>query len=460
MIPMETSGGDLERGYVGAAHTRLSVFQPGWCRPRVLFLLCLVLPFFGQSFHYLKGVLPLWAISKAFPVITLPLTLVVLRHPRLPMTRQVMLTFLWCVLVPSFAAVFYFGQDFFTGVAAQVKMLPLLYFFSFLGLLLLLRPSLSELERSYFTLGLITYLTLVLLWLVIPESSYSGQYGFGSSPLFSHDSRGDRIRMPMYFGMITLFYGYRRFLQGDGLRWLLTAVAGFLLTLLLVKTRAMVVGAVGVVVINTFRAARPVVRLGLLLLVPPALVGLFSFDYLQSMFSTSPATGFDVRWVTAMKAIDFLGLSPGRWLVGVGTISPTNDDNFFSYFGHFFFLADITWLGVVFEYGFIGALLILLYELRALLFFRGNVAYRLNSPFLGSLCDYVIYVLLISNLYPPTLSPGETAVIMSIFAYCWYSLEREEETVWPDEADTDEDEDEPEANLAPLAWEPLSGERL
>lgn len=426
---------------MSSARADVSVLEPGWRRPRVLLLLCLVLPFFGQSFHYLKGLLPLWAISKAFPVITLPLAFVLVRHPRLPMARQVMVTFLWCVLVPSFAAIFYFGQDFFTGVAAQVKMLPMLYFFSFLGLLILARPTLSEVERAYLILGMVTYVALVVMWALVPQASYSSQYAFGSSPLFSHDSRGNRIRMPMYFGMILLFYGYRRFLRGNGVRWLLAAATGFLLTLLLVKTRAMIVGVAGVVVINTFRAARPLTRLGLLLLVPPALVGLFSFGYLQTMFSTDSSTGFDVRWVTAMKAIEFLGTSPSRWIFGVGTISPTSDDNLFSFFGHFFFLADITWLGVVFEYGLIGALLILVYELRSLLFFRANIAYRVDSPFLGALCDYVVYVLLISNLYPPTLSPGETAVIMSIFAYLWYALEREEQDAWPYEADTDEEEE-------------------
>jgi hypothetical protein len=394
-------------------------------RLKVMVILLLVLPFFGQNFHYMKGLLPFWAVSKAFPVLALPLALVLFRYPRLPLVRQVLLTFVWVILVPSFAGIYYFSQDFFTGVAAQVKLLPLLHFFSFLGLMLVLRPTLRELMVAFLILGVVTYIALVLMWALVPQSWYSGVYAFGSSPLFSIDSRGNRIRMPMYFGMITLFYCYRRFLNERRLYWLVGAFVGFALTLWVVKTRAMMVGIAGVVVINSFLAVGPLMRLALMLATPLALGGLFSFGYLATMFSTDSSTGFDVRWETAAKAVDFLGVDPIRWLFGVGTISPTSSDSLFSFFDHFFFLADITWLGILFEFGLIGAGLILLYEVRGLLFFH-RLKRRIDSYFLGSLYDYVVYVILISNFYPPTLTPGETAIILSVFVYVWHRLQVED----------------------------------
>lgn len=404
----------------------LPIASEGPLRWKVLAVLLLVLPFFGQSFHYMKGLLPFWAVSKAFPILSLPLALVLFRYPRMPAVRQVLATFVWVLLVPSFAGIYYFSQDFFTGVTAQVKLLPLLYFFSFLGLVLHLRPTLRELMTCFLVWGVVTYLALVLMWALVPQSWYSGVYAFGSSPLFSIDNRGNRIRMPMYFGMIALFYCYRRFLDDRRLRWLAGALVGFALTLWVVKTRAMIVGIAGVVVINSFLAVGPLMRLALMLAAPLALGGLFSFGYLATMFSTDSSTGFDVRWRTATKAVEFLGVDPIRWLFGVGTISPTSSDSLFSYFDHFFFLADITWLGVLFEFGLIGAGLILFYELRGLLFFF-KLKRRLVSPFLGGLNDYLVYVLLISNLYPPTLTPGETAVILAIFVYVWHSLTNEAE---------------------------------
>jgi len=392
---------------------------PARLRAGRMVVLLLLLPLFGQFFHYMKGLPPLWAVSKAFPVISLPLVMFLRGVPHLPMVRQVLITFLWMTVVPSFAAIFYFHQDFFLGLTAQVKLLPMLYFFSFLGLLVKLRPTLEELERAFLVCGAATLVLLVILRVVVPHSWYSSQYAFGSSPLFSLDNRGERIRMPMYFAIIATLFWYRRFLATGRWPLLLAAASGFLLTLTVVKTRAMVVGMAGVFVINALVFASPRRRLLLLLLAPLGLIGLFSFGYLGTMFSTDSSSGFDVRWKTIVKAVSFLGVDPVRWTFGVGTISPVSSDSLFAYFDHFFFLADITWLGILFEYGLIGALLVILYELRGLLFYRRLSAYY-ASPFLGSLFDYIVYVLLISNLYPPTLSPGETAVILAIFAYVWH----------------------------------------
>lgn len=404
-------------------------------RLRTTLILASLLPLFGQVFHYLKDLLPLWALSKVFPLLSLPLALVLFRYKAMPGTRQVLLSFAWCLLVPSFAGIYYFNQDFFTGVAAQVKMLPMLYFFSFLGLLLSLRPNLRELATGFLVWGVVTYAALVLLWAVVPQNWYSSSYVFGSAPFFSVDSRGNRIRMPMFFGMILVFYCYRRFLGGGRPLWLLGAMTGFALTLWVVKTRAMVVGAAGVLALVSFFAVGRRMRLVVMLLAPVALAGVFSFGYLASMFSTGAGSGFDVRWETAIKVADFLGIDMMRWLFGVGTISPLSDDSLFAYFNHFFFLADVTWLGILFEFGLIGALIILLYQVRGFLLFRG-IRKRLDSPFLSSLNDYLIYVLLISNLYPPTLTPGETAVILAIFVYVLHELAEEED------AEDDEDDEE------------------
>jgi len=406
-------------------------------RIKVLALLLLLSPLFGQSFHYVKDLFPLWALSKAFPILSLPLALVLFRHALMPVSRQILLTFSWCLLVPSFVGIYYFHQDFFIGLTAQVKILPLLYFFSFLGLLMVLRPNLRELAVGFLAWGVVTYVVLVVLWALVPKEWYSGTYVFGSTPLFSIDSRGMRIRMPMYFGMILLFYCYRRFLEGHRVLWLLGAMLGFALTLWVVKTRAMVVGVAGVLALVSFFSVGRLMRLVALLLVPLFLTGLFSFGYLASMFSTRVGSGFDVRWETAMKVVDFLGVDPLRWLFGVGTISPISSDSLFAYFDHFFFLADVTWLGILFEYGLIGGLLILLYQVRGFFLFR-RIRWRLESTFLSSLNDYLIYVLLISNLYPPTLSPGETAVILAIFVYVLSELDREDaETTFEDAADED-----------------------
>ncbi|MBX7199012.1 MAG: hypothetical protein K1X51_06505 [Rhodospirillaceae bacterium] len=393
-------------------------------RPGVILILLTALPMFGQIFHYMKDLMPLWTLSKAFPILSLPLALVVFRHPMPPMARQVMLSFLWLMIVPSFAGIFSFEQNFFTGLAAEVKLLPMLYFFSFLGLLLLLRPTLRELTTGFLLCALLTFASLVIFWAVIPQSWYVEHYPAGGGPLFSADNRGNRIRMPMFFGTIGIFYYYRRFLRAPHLGSLLAVVVGITLTMVLVKARSQMFGVIAVVVFTSFFATRGALRYVISGGAVAAAVGLFSFGYLGSMFDTGAGTGFDLRWETVVKASSFLGISPTRWLFGVGTISPTSTDSLSAYFDHFFFLADITWLGVVFEFGLIGALLFVFYELRGLLFYQRALRPRIESDFLGSLKDYLLYVLVISNLYPPTLTPGETAVILAIFAYVWLWLQQ------------------------------------
>jgi hypothetical protein len=394
------------------------VFSSAPARPRVIWWLLALLPLFGQTFHYISALVPLWALSKAFPVLSLPGVLRLSGHQRFPMTRQILISLAWLTLLPSFAAVFYFHESFFTSITAQVKLLPILYFFSFLALLFTLQPTLSELQRSFVILGIVVVGTTIVLWAVVPSNWYQESYIIGQAPFLSSDNRGHRIRMSMYFPIVVLFFCYRRAFFERHAGYLLGAVVAFAVTLLIVKTRAMIIGITAVLAINTILWARPLARVGLLLCAPFALTSLFSTGYLATTFSTSPDTGFETRRISAELAIHFLGSEPMRWLFGVGTISPTSTDSLVDYFHHFFFLADITWLGIVFEYGVIGALVFLFFQLRGIFFYR-RLRAKLEDDFLGALFDYLVYILLISFFYPPTLTPGETAVILAIFVYVW-----------------------------------------
>jgi hypothetical protein len=204
---------DAPSSYFGVAKqvfSPASFFSTGPVRLKIMFGLLAVLPLFGETFHYIANLRPLWMLSKAFPVLSLPLVLSLASYARFPMTRQIVLCFTWLVLSPSIAAIFYFNEGFFTGITAQVKLLPMLYFFSFLGLLVILRPSLKEIRRSFLFLGMLTVGVLILLWAIVPNRWYNTHYVFGAAPFFSADNRGHRIRMQMFFPIILLFYLYRR----------------------------------------------------------------------------------------------------------------------------------------------------------------------------------------------------------------------------------------------------------
>lgn len=60
------------------------VFSNAPARSRVVCWLFALLPLFGQTFHYLSALPPLWALSKAFPVLSLPAVLALRGYPRFP----------------------------------------------------------------------------------------------------------------------------------------------------------------------------------------------------------------------------------------------------------------------------------------------------------------------------------------------------------------------------------------
>ena len=379
-------------------------------------VLALVLPIFGQSFHYVKSVPALWALSKAFPIMSLPLCLALFGGARPIGSRQVMITFVWLTLVPTFLSLWSFQQTFFVALTSQVKLLPILYFFSFLGLLRWLRPTGKEIGAAFLIAAAVTFALLLVVWRLAPQSAYTLHYNVGDAPLLGADARGNRIRMPMFFGIIGIFYAYRRFLSGYRPPWLVAAVAGFALIFWLVRMRSIILGVAVVAAINAFLTAGMRVRLMLVALIPFAGLALFSVPLVASIFSTDRSFAFDVRWISTVKAIDFLGTNPLRWIFGVGSISPVDPAGMMTYFNHFFFLADITWMGILFEFGLIGACLIMALPVRGILIFQQVRRVR-DDPFVAALQDYLLYAIIISEMFPMTLAPGELTVIMAIGVY-------------------------------------------
>jgi hypothetical protein len=203
--------------------------------------LCLILPLFGQTFHYIKVILPLWALSKAWPIITLPLALRLFAGPRPEGSRQVVLTFVWLLLIPSFISQTTFNQNVIAALPAQVKLLPILYFFSFLALLRWADPSPAELERAVVVLALASFAILLVIWALAPQSAYVAHYDAGMR-LAGSDARGNRIRLPMFYGMVGLLYAFRRFTQTWNWRWLVVWAAGFGLMYGLVRMRTYILG--------------------------------------------------------------------------------------------------------------------------------------------------------------------------------------------------------------------------
>ncbi|MES2272062.1 MAG: hypothetical protein V4533_14360 [Pseudomonadota bacterium] len=384
-------------------------------------LLVLLLPLFGQSFHYIKDVPPLWALSKIWPLIALPFAPVLLYRPYSAFSRQMIFTFLWLVGISSVAAIPAFGQSFLIGLTGQIKLLPLLSFFSFLGFLYWQKPTLRELTAAFVICAVATLLVLLALWLIAPQSWYVGTIDVGDAPLLSADARGNRIRMPMFFAMLGMFYWYRLANQTQKWRWFVPVAIVLSCMMGLVRTRAMVLGGAATLALAMLVATTPRRRLIVMLLVPVLLIAMFQIPYVASVFDTDQNSGLQVRVITAQKATYFLGNDWINWLFGVGSISSINPKGMADFFSHYFFLADITWLGIIFEFGLFGAALLLALPVRGIWYFK-KLRRRIDHPLLAAMQDYLIYVILISGLYPTlTLQPGEVAILLSVAVYCRFA---------------------------------------
>jgi hypothetical protein len=380
-------------------------------RWRKMWVLLVCLPLFGEVFHYVKAIPPLWALSKAFPVLSLPLCYFTFRGIRPPVTRQMMLSLLYLLLIPSFMAIFAFQQNFFLGMTAQVKLLPMFYFFSFLGLLRWLQPSMKELSLSFAICAALTFLVLITLWAVVPQSQYDMPYKVGDAPIFSNDSRGNRIRLPVYFANIGVLYCYRKFFKDKKILPFLGAATGFFLLTELVRNRSTVLAMTAVISIVTMRKVGIVFRLALLAILPLLILALFQVPYIASALNPDVT-----RARTTAIATDFLGLNPIHWIFGVGSLSTLDPGSMITYFNHFFFLADITWLGIIFEFGIIGALLVFAMPVRGIILSWGSEDGKYGA-FFGALQDFLLFVLVVSPLTSMTLAPGEYVILLSVFVY-------------------------------------------
>jgi hypothetical protein len=160
-----------------------------------------------------------------------------------------------------------------------------------------------------------------------------------------------------------------------------------------------------------FRQASPKARFGLIALIPFALLALFQTPMMASIFSTDKAYAFDVRYISTMKAIAFWVPIPcaGSLARARSARSILGDDDLFQ---PLLFLADITWMGVIFEFGLVGAILIMALPLRGIWMMQRLRArgHALN----GALQDYLIYCVLVSEMFPLTMAPGEVTMIMAI----------------------------------------------
>ena len=373
---------------------------------------------FGQSFYYLHELTLPYFLSKAWPIVTLPLTLYALLYMRLP-ARLFYLVFLtYAIGLTPIISMVQLGNGLVDAMITTVKVWPLTYFFGLSALLLWLRPSYQRTRMALIVLGVATYGLMLGLWLLVPDPWYTSDPALGK--LFMSDiERGFRIYMPMFFGTLLVFYMVRSFMQRPHWLPILGVVVSFIMLLTIYKQRTaigamLVVALYGIVISLPLRLRRIVI--GLSLLTVPLALG-YTFVVNSQDLAESLGGSLTVWQTSLALAANYLGDNPWRWLFGVGATTRFGSITLSDIFGNSqFYIADLGWLGVVFEYGLMGALLLAgLYVWGFFTVLR--VTDEPRDPMMLALSDYILFMLISSAVYSLVFTPGELGVVMAVAVY-------------------------------------------
>ncbi len=383
-------------------------------RSLVVLILLAALPLFGQSFHYMVDVPPLYALSKIWPALTIPLAIYALAQIELPSKALSVTLLAYLVAVTPAVSMIQLGNGFSDAMATTVKVWPFAYYFSLAALLTLLRPTIPQVRGTLIALGAGTFVVMLALWLVVPPEAYATD-PLKSKLLMYDFERGYRIFMPMFFGVLFLFYLARRFCAYREWWTIPLFLIGLMLMVLIYKQRTVLGGVVlvaGFAMITSARGWWRILAVSAALAAAVLLVAVYSVilaDRAEQMLGAS----LSIRQKSVALALDFLEVTPWRWLLGVGAITRFSNVTLADILGsEQFYLADIGWIGVVFEYGVIGAVLIAAFYVAALRTARKSGTD--DDPMTKALGDYVLFALATSTVYSVVFTPGEVASVMAL----------------------------------------------
>ncbi|WP_051357250.1 hypothetical protein [Azorhizobium doebereinerae] len=381
-------------------------------------LLLVILPLFAQCFYYLIEIPPAYLLSKAWPVLMAPLAIWAIVRLPLPAKSGYALLLAYTMGLTPLISMIELGNGFFDALTTTVKVWPFTYYFGLSALLLWLSPEEERLRQACISLGFATITIMLLLWMVAPTSWYTSDPSQGKLMLFEQE-RGYRIYMPMFFGMLLLFYLVRRFMRRPSL-WPAAGVLAILaLELIIYKQRASIGAAVLVTgwgVLSSLPAKPRRMAIAAAGLFAPLAAAAFFLQY-GDHFTEWLGGSLSVRQNSFALATGFLGTDVWHWIFGVGATTRFSAVTLADIFGNAqFYIADLGWVGVIFEYGLAGALLLLgLYVWGFLAVYKA--ARSSGDPFVAALADYVLFLIITSTVYSLVFTPGELATVMALAVY-------------------------------------------
>lgn len=376
-------------------------------------LLILLLPMFGGVFTYVVDAPPLYLLAKAWPVLTAPLAVLAVWRLSPPYQPLVLTALAWLLGVTPFISVIQLGNDVFGALASTAKIWALTGALSAAASLWLVRPSPQDLTRAVVALAVVTFGFLILAWLFAPDILF--QQGIEDTKVFLSDAeRGRRINAPMMFGILALFLINRSFWSRPALWKAALILLGVVAMVVMYKQRAQIGGVVvglGLGALLSLRRWQGPALLATAAVVIAAATPVVL--WLGQDVTDSLGGSLSMRQIEAEHALAFLNDQPWRWITGVGSATRVGNVTLGDIVGTpFFFPSDLGWLGVVFEYGVIGAGLMLALHLFAIRL-AWQAAQR-GQVIGAAVLDYAVFLLVVSPVVSVVLSPGELATVMAL----------------------------------------------
>lgn len=381
-------------------------------------VLVFALTMFTQCFQYMTDIPPLYLLSKVWPFLVLPIAAWAMMRLELPNKVLHVSLLLWLIGVTPLLGVLNFGNTIADALATTVKIWSFTYVFAVAGVLVLLGLSHRIMQRVIVGMGIATFAIMSLLWVAVPVSAYGG--GDLDTKLFMVDvERGYRIYMPMYFGVLLVFHLNRSAWQRFAW-WKVAGIAFSLLLMLTVyKQRAAIASTILALVIGGVLSLRRwrIAAIAALTVAGCAAAILFMAQAQNAVaLKSNLGASLAVREVSVNTAWNYLSANPERWVLGIGGTTRLGDVTLGKLFNNpMFFLADIGWLGVLFEYGAIGVGLMLLVYCAGLKATRGWE--RPDDALSQALGDYIIYLLAASIVYSAVFTPGELTTTIALSYY-------------------------------------------
>lgn len=389
-------------------------------KPARMVPLLLVLPMFMQIFHYMIDVNTLYLLSKAWAVLMLPMALYAIFALRSRFAVPYMVVLLYGMGVTPILSMMWLGNSMSDAIINSVKIWSLTYYFSLLGLLVWLEPSPDVVVKAVMRLGVATVVLMWVLWFTVPNRYYSGDPHV-SRLFLAENERGNRVYFPMTFAWLAMFYALGRMLEKPKL-WHPILIAAVMVTEVLLFKERMALAATVLVMggMVIFRlpplwksiAAASAVGIGVL---GGALIVLRAGKLVESLGGS-----LSVRQRSMSLLEAYLGDEPLRWVFGAGGASRVGSVNMAKIVGRSdFFLADLGWAGIIFEFGAVGAVLLLMLYLVALRWGwkQPPVADPSHRAMIGALTTYVAFLTVCTAIYSPVYVPGELASVIALLLY-------------------------------------------